>query len=362
MRKPSRTSTTDVATLLLVLAAAAILVSGAGLGCASQQTAGLTETAEADAQEPMERQTVELPLTSFAFDPMDPSYRFFDAYRISPGDVLDVLYQIRTWQEQDEFRLTVDHVISVKFTELPHLDEEERIRPDGRISLPYLGEVYVVGKTVRQLTDELRERYSAILKSPNVYVTVPEFRSAIKELKSDLHTAPRGLSRLVTVRPDGYATFAMLGDIRVVDRTVPEVANELNELYDQIIPGLGVDLFLEKHSGRRVYVLGDVAEPGSYSIQKPTTVVEALALAGSHLPTADIGKVAVVRRRGDKMVGTLLDVKKTLSLSGKGEFFFLKPDDLVYVPRRPVTRWADVSRDIADLLFFRGWGFDIDGN
>lgn len=328
-----------------LLVGAAVLLLLAVLGCAAPDAS----------QDPPGHEYVELLQTTFNFDRNEAPYRFFRAYRISPGDVLDVLYQVKTWQEQDEFRLAIDHVVTVKFVNLPELNETERIRPDGKISLPYLGEVYVVGITVKELTEQLQARYSKILKSPELYVLVPEFQSAIKELKKDLHTAPRGLSRLVTVRPDGYATFAMMGDVKVVDRTIPDVSQQLNDAYEKILPGLAVDLFLEKHSGHRVYVLGDVGEPGAYAIPKPMTVIEALALAGSHLPTSDIRKVAVVRRHNDKMVGTFLDLAETLDLDEKAEFFFLKPDDIVYVPRQRLSRWADVTRDIADVLFFRGW-------
>ena len=94
---------------------------------------------------------VELGLTTFPFDQEESPYDIFTEYLLAPGDVLDVLYQIKTWQEQDEFFLAVDHTVAVKFANLPELNEEQFVRPDGTISLPYIGQVYVVGKTVEQL-------------------------------------------------------------------------------------------------------------------------------------------------------------------------------------------------------------------
>jgi len=138
----------------------------------------------------------------------------FTEYRISPGDILDVLFQIQTWVEKKNFKLGVDHLVSVSFVHSPELNVEQTVRPDGKITLPYVGEVYVVGKTIEEITRDLKKDFSTILQSPDIYVMVPEFNSAIKELKKDLHTAPRGLSRLSTVRPDGYATFPMLGDVK----------------------------------------------------------------------------------------------------------------------------------------------------
>jgi len=296
----------------------------------------------------------------FSFQEQNRPYGVFESYRIHPGDLLDVLYQIKTWQQRESFVLAIDHTVSVKFPRAGELNETERVRPDGKISLPYLGEVYVVGKTIEALTAELKERYTEVLKDPELYVVVPEFRSAIRELKQDLHTAPRGLSRLVTVRPDGNATFAMLGDVFVAGKAVPEVTTELNERYKDVLPGLTVDLFVERQEGSLVYVMGQVNNPGAYRILKPTAIFEALALAGSPLDDAKLNSVVVMRRQGDKIVARRLNVGKALSMRSGGKFFVVHPDDIVYVPRKTTARLADLARDLQDIVFFRGWGVGLD--
>ncbi len=317
--------------------------------CGCQSTGNGEGTAEDNGE-------IVLGRTTFSFDQELAPFDYFVDYRITPGDVLDVLYHVKTWHGAKEFVIAIDHVISVKFVHLPNLNETERVRPDGNITLPLLGEFRVVGMTVAQLTEELKKHYSAHLQDPELYVMVPEFHSAIKELKADLHTAPRGLSRLTTVRPDGHATFAMLGDVFVVGKTIPQIGHELNRMYQEILPGLQVDLFLEESRGGRIYVMGEVTAPNAYQVIKPTTVIEALAMAGSTLPSAKLDSIVVVRKHEGKMVGKKLDLRKTLTLTEGSEFFYLQPDDIVYVPRRHLARWADVTRDLADIAFFRGWG------
>jgi len=298
---------------------------------------------------------VSLGKTTFSFDKDTYNYALFPEYRIVPGDVLDVLFQIRTWVKKEEFRLAIDNEISVKFIHNSELNETQLVRPDGSITLPYLGEVKVIGKTVQELTKELKKSYSSILKNPELYVIVPEFRSAIKELKKDLHTAPRGLSRLVTVRPDGYVTFPMVGDIYVANRTVPEITKELNAKYKDILPDLHCDLFLERHAGSVIYVVGQVRKPGAYKIVKPISLAEAMSLAGSYLSSARLDSVIVVRKHEDKLVATRVDLKAALSMEEGSEFFYLKPDDIVYVPKTWISKAAEVARDISDIIFFRGW-------
>lgn len=296
--------------------------------------------------------------TSFSEGRIQYPFDLFPEYLMQPGDVLDVLFQIRTWLERDKFKLAIDHVVNIKFVHASELNEKQLVRPDGTIALPYIGDIHVVGKTTAELTADLNKRYKNILVNPDIYVVVPEFRSRIKELKKDLHTAPRGLSRLVTVRPDGFVTFPMIGDVFVVNRTLPEVNEELNEKYEKILPSLHVDLFLEKHSGSVIYVLGEVEKPGPYQIVKPLTVLEALSLAGSFVPGAKISSIVVVRKtRGEKkIVATKVDLKKTLTLESKQNLFYLQPDDIVYVPKTTIKVAAEVMRDIADIVLFNGWG------
>ncbi len=326
-----------------------VLVLAAG-GCGGQKA--LSEAPEIVMEE-----------TTFSFDQgtYPSQMQLFPEYRIVPGDVLDVLFQIRTWQKKDAFTLAVDHTVSVKFVHAPELNETQQIQPDGKISLPYIGEIYVLGKTVTELTDELKASYGNVLRDAEIYVTVPEFRSRIKELKKDLHTAPRGLSRLVTVRPDGYATFPLTGDVFVAQRSLPEVKKDLDALYDGILPGLHVDLFLEQHAGSMLYVLGHVNNSGVYRIAKPVSVVEAIAMAGGKKPGARVNDIIVFRRHENKLVAKHLNLEKMLSPKDGIRFFYLRPDDVVYVPERRMAKLAQIMREVREVFFFRGWGIGIDG-
>ncbi|MDP8218720.1 MAG: polysaccharide biosynthesis/export family protein [Candidatus Theseobacter exili] len=295
--------------------------------------------------------------TTYSFDKETHPYDIFSEYRIAPGDVLDVLFQIRTWVARDRFTLGVGHVVSVKFVNNPELNvEDQYVRPDGTISLPYIGQVNVLQKTVGDLTAELKQMYEKTLTNPELYVVVSEFFSAIEELKKDLHTAPRGLSRLVTVRPDGYVTFPMVGDFFVYKKTIPEVDKLLNERYNEMIPGLHCDLFLQKHSGSLIYVLGEVIKPGSYSISKPTSVMETLSLAGGILPSAQLNCIIIARKHEKKVVLTRINLESLLKFKKNSEFFYLMPDDVVFVPKSGLAKSAEIAEYIRQSIFFRGWG------
>lgn len=302
---------------------------------------------------------VNIEKTTFSFNQDAYPFDLFPEYRMMPGDVLDVLFQVRTWIAKEEFKIALDHEIAVKFIHAPELNETQRVRPDGSISLPYIGEFRVVDKTVSELKTELKKRYSKILQNPDLYIVVPEFRSQIRELKADLHTAPRGLSRLVTIRPDGYVTFPMIGDLFVANKTIPEVNKHLNEMYDKILPGLHVDLFLERHLGSVIYIVGKVNKPGAYRIATYITIIEALSLAGGYQPGANLKSIIVMRKHEKKIVATRINLTDPLGLQKNSKLFYLQPDDIVYVPKTWVSNTAEVVRDISDIIMFRGWGGSV---
>jgi polysaccharide export outer membrane protein len=69
-------------------------------------------------------------------------------------------------------RLSPGDVLKLSFAEESDLDQTQKIRRDGKISLPYLGEVTAAGKRVIDLQHELTRRYDEYLENPEVLVTL----------------------------------------------------------------------------------------------------------------------------------------------------------------------------------------------
>ena len=76
-------------------------------------------------------------------------------------------------------RLSPGDVIKFSFAEDTDLDQVQRIRRDGKISLPYLGEVTAAGKRVIDLQHELTRRYDEHLDNPEVLVTLENGAAAV---------------------------------------------------------------------------------------------------------------------------------------------------------------------------------------
>ncbi|MEM1178905.1 MAG: polysaccharide biosynthesis/export family protein [Acidobacteriota bacterium] len=72
------------------------------------------------------------------------------------------------------YRLQPGDLIAVRFWGVNELDEEVRVRPDGKISLPFIDEVAAAGYTPDQLDATLTELYAGELARPNITVIVRE--------------------------------------------------------------------------------------------------------------------------------------------------------------------------------------------
>jgi polysaccharide export outer membrane protein len=78
------------------------------------------------------------------------------------------------WTQPNEYVMGVGDSLSIFVYEQPNLSGKVRIRRDGRISLPFVGELLVAGKHPSQLAKELETRLKAIIVTPRVTVNVEE--------------------------------------------------------------------------------------------------------------------------------------------------------------------------------------------
>lgn len=73
-----------------------------------------------------------------------------------------------------EYRLQVGDALSIKFYRNPELDQNVVIRPDGRISLPFIGEVMCAGLTPAELDQDITHRFVGELSVPDITVIVTQ--------------------------------------------------------------------------------------------------------------------------------------------------------------------------------------------
>ncbi len=65
-------------------------------------------------------------------------------------------------------------ILSVRVFKQDELSTKERVRADGKIAMPVIGEVMVRGKRPSQLAGELQERLKAVVVAPSVTVSLEQ--------------------------------------------------------------------------------------------------------------------------------------------------------------------------------------------
>lgn len=77
-----------------------------------------------------------------------------------------------------EYRIGKEDVVAVEVWKDPALSAKEPVRPDGKISLPMIGDVTAEGRTAKELQNEITARLASVVNEPTVAVMVSEINAA----------------------------------------------------------------------------------------------------------------------------------------------------------------------------------------
>jgi polysaccharide export outer membrane protein len=75
-----------------------------------------------------------------------------------------------------DYAIVTGDVISVKVFNQDAMSTHAKVRSDGKIAMPFLGDILVTGKSPAALAKELETGLKAFINAPNVTVTVDEFQ------------------------------------------------------------------------------------------------------------------------------------------------------------------------------------------
>jgi len=133
------------------------------------------------------------------------------------------------------------------------------------------------------------------------------------------------------VGPDGRISVPLLGVIEVVSRTPMEVQAELTRGYEEFVTAPAVSLVVSEINSRKVYVLGEVNEPGVFDILRPTRLLQALAMAGGYTDFAKKDEVIVIREGRSGRRRIQVSVRDITSGRKLDDNLLLLPGDTIYV-------------------------------
>jgi len=136
----------------------------------------------------------------------------------------------------------------------------------------------------------------------------------------------------VLVRPDGFISFPLAGDVEAAGNTVTEIQEQLTERLAKFIPDVVVTVSTLQIGGNKIYVIGQVARPGEFLVNPRVDIMQALAMAGGLTPFADVNDITILRRRGHVRMAIPFNYKDLERGKKLDQNVILQPGDVVVVP------------------------------
>lgn len=142
----------------------------------------------------------------------------------------------------------------------------------------------------------------------------------------------KDLQREVLVRPDGWLTFPLVGNVEAAGKTAQQLENEIRQRLRKFIPEPVVTVTVKKIQGLKVFVTGRVSKPGEYMVGRYVDVLQALTLAGGLTPFAKEDQIKVLRKQGGKEVVIPFDYSEVKKGKRLEQNITLRSGDVIVVP------------------------------
>lgn len=189
---------------------------------------------------------------------------------------------------------------------------------------------------IRTMTTQRDWSFLALGPSDVVRVTVvghPEMSSVVDGVRVD---------------PQGMIFLPMVGAQHVAGKTVTTVNAELNEAYARYLKTPRVVAEVLDYKSRSYYVLGQVAEPGAKTMDRPLNALEACATGGAFMRGADRESVFLLRPHDDRLEVHEFNLKQP----GADGLVQVLPGDIVYIRQ---TGYEDFQEDLLPILAGLGY-------
>jgi polysaccharide export outer membrane protein len=245
----------------------------------------------------------------------------------------------------EEYRLGVRDVIEITVFGHDDLSRIEEVPPMGVVDFPLIGALELEGRTVDAIQSEITRRLGEdYLVNPNVSVRVTEHQSqwvnVVGYVEKPGKFYLKGASTLIDMITEAGGLSEAAGNEIVITREengqVRQIHIHRDDLFSEDNEEFNVALrmgdVVEVGEQDKFYIQGEVAEPGSFPLERGYTLMKAITVAGGFTQWADRKEVELLRDEE----GGPQKMKVNLKAIGarKQPDVELKPDDIIIVKRR----------------------------
>ena len=175
------------------------------------------------------------------------------------------------------------------------------------------------------------------------------------EIEVGLPTANE-LTRQMRIGPDGRISLPQLGHVMAADRTLSQLEGDISAAYADVLLRPAVEVTLRQAGPLKVWVDGEVRNPGVFDMPGDIDAYQAVVGAGGFLPSAKPQKAALIRRGpGGTRMMRVVDLRPRRS-----EVVAVRRGDIIYVPRSNLGELAVFFTQFRSALPI-GFSYAING-
>jgi polysaccharide biosynthesis/export protein len=140
------------------------------------------------------------------------------------------------------------------------------------------------------------------------------------------------LTRKVLVRPDGRISFPLVQDLQAAGLTPGTLKTQIEKRLGDFLNAPEVTVIVEAILSYKIFVLGKVQKPGSVNVEKPVTVLQALALAGGFQDFAKDEEITIIRTQGKSHTVFAFNYRDVIKGRKTEQNIVLRSGDVVVIP------------------------------
>jgi protein involved in polysaccharide export with SLBB domain len=153
------------------------------------------------------------------------------------------------------------------------------------------------------------------------------------ELSTPYGVQPSG----TRVDPQGNLSMPLVGPIAVRGLTLQGAREAITAAFAEYVKDPRIDVSIVEQASRRFYLYGEVQKPGSFVLDRPLHLYQALALGGGFTPRASREEVVLLRGTPESLEVHVFDGETP----GPAGLIALRADDFVFVRRSGAGRFSD---------------------
>ena len=151
----------------------------------------------------------------------------------------------------------------------------------------------------------------------------------------------------LTIRPDGKLTYPFLGEITAKGMSVKDFAKLLSDQLGEIYVNPVLSVNIMRFGTDRIYVLGEVNQPGAYELDKSRNLLDAIGAARGWTKDAAKTKVFIIRKDQNGKPPLKVDLMALLKEGDTSKNYPLQQGDVVYLTE---NHRIDFAKDIVPLI------------